>query len=159
MRAGDIDPGMTSLSLPQRRGVWITGGAWRSSQREPYARNARPDCPSAPTTPALTADAVIEPILIGAYALTNSLRIVGYLPQIVAVMRASDRAEAVSLATWTFWTVANMTTTAYSAVILEDFLTMAVFSGNSVCCAVVVSIVAWKRRRYAGTHAARTAER
>lgn len=99
---------------------------------------------------------MIEPIPIGAYALTNSLRIVGYLPQIVAVLRASDPAEAVSLA---FWTVANMTTRAYSAVILKDFLTMAVFSGNSVCCAVVVSIVAWKRRRYAGTHAARTAGR
>lgn len=100
---------------------------------------------------------MIEPILIGAYAVTNSLRIVGYLPQIVAVLRASDRAEAVSLATWAFWTVANMTTTAYSAVILRDYLTMAVFSGNSVCCAVVVSIVAWKLRHYAGRRTSPTA--
>lgn len=99
---------------------------------------------------------MIEPILIGAYAVTNLLRIFAYLPQIASVLRASDRAEAVSLLTWTFWGLANITTTAYSALILQDFLTMAVFFGNSVCCALVVSIVVWKRRRYSAVRTART---
>jgi hypothetical protein len=96
---------------------------------------------------------VIEEIIISAYAIMNSLRIFAYLPQIVTVLRASDRSEAVSLLTWTFWALANIATTAYSAVILEDFLTMVIFAGNSACCALVVSIVAWKRKRYSSARA------
>ena len=91
---------------------------------------------------------MIEEIIIGAYAITNSLRIFAYLPQIVTVLRASDRAEAVSLVTWAFWTLANIATTAYTAAILEDFLSTVIFAGNSACCAVVVFIVAWKRKHY-----------
>jgi hypothetical protein len=96
---------------------------------------------------------VIEEFIISAYAIMNSLRIFAYLPQIVTVLRASDRAEAVSLLTWTFWTLANIATTAYSAVILEDVLSMVIFAGNSVCCALVVSIVGWKRKRYSSARA------
>jgi hypothetical protein len=98
-------------------------------------------------------DDVIEEIIISTYAMMNSLRIFAYLPQIVTVLRASDRAEAVSLLTWTFWALANIATTAYSAVILKDSLTMVIFAGNSVCCALVAFIVAWKRKRYSSFRA------
>ena len=101
----------------------------------------------------LPGDDVIEEIIISTYAMMNSLRIFAYLPQIVTVWRAPDRAEAVSLLTWTFWALANVATTAYSAVILKDFLTMVIFAGNSVCCALVAFIVAWKRKRYSSVRA------
>ncbi|MGH8636057.1 MAG: hypothetical protein ACREUZ_02875, partial [Burkholderiales bacterium] len=47
----------------------------------------------------------------------------------------------------------NIATTVYSAMILEDFLSMVIFAGNSACCALVVSIVAWKRKRYSSARA------
>jgi uncharacterized protein with PQ loop repeat len=91
---------------------------------------------------------MIEQMIIGTYAAVNSLRVFSYLPQIAKVFHAPDRAEAISLFTWSFWTLSNLTTAAYGAVILEDVLLVVMFVGNTICCTVVITIVAFKRKRH-----------
>lgn len=89
---------------------------------------------------------MLEQIVIGAYATVNSLRVLSYLPQIAKVTRARDRAEAISLVTWTLWTISNVTTAIYGALIVRDLLLMAMFASNAACCVVVITIVLWKRK-------------
>jgi len=91
---------------------------------------------------------MIEQIVIGAYTAVNSLRVFSYLPQIAKVTRARDRADAISLLTWTLWTLSNITTSVYGALIVRDALLMAIFAANAVCCVVVIGVVVWKRRRH-----------
>jgi uncharacterized protein with PQ loop repeat len=93
-------------------------------------------------------DDMVEQIVIGAYATVNWLRVLTYLPQIAKVARAQDRAEAISVVTWTLWTVCNVTTSIYGALIVRDLSLTAIFASNAVCCAVVVTIVLWKRKRH-----------
>lgn len=89
---------------------------------------------------------MLEQVVIGAYTAVNSLRVFSYLPQIAKVTRAPDRAEAISLLTWTLWTVSNVTTSAYGALIVGDNLLMTIFAANAVCCLAVIAIVVWKRK-------------
>ena len=91
---------------------------------------------------------MLEQIVIGAYTAVNSLRVFSYLPQIAKVTRARDRAEAISLLTWTLWTLSNVTTSIYGALIVRDVLLMTIFAGNAVCCVIVILIVLWKRKRH-----------
>ena len=91
---------------------------------------------------------MLEQVVIGAYTAVNSLRVFSYLPQIAKVTRAPDRAEAISLLTWTLWTVSNVTTSVYGALIVGDNLLMSIFAANAVCCLAVIAIVLWKRKCY-----------
>jgi uncharacterized protein with PQ loop repeat len=98
----------------------------------------------------------MEELIVGAYAVTNSLRVLSYLPQILLLIRTRDRAAAISLTTWSLWTLSHVTMVAYAASIARDALLIAMFAGNAICCVVVIAIVLWKRRRYANPPVART---
>jgi uncharacterized protein with PQ loop repeat len=90
---------------------------------------------------------MLEQIVIGAYATVNSLRVFSYLPQIASVTRARGRAEAISLLTWTLWTISNITTAIYGALIVHDELLTAIFAANAGCCVAVIAVVLWKRNQ------------
>ena len=79
------------------------------------------------------------------YVVTNSLRVLFYAPQIRAVLKAEDGAKALSLATWSFWTFANLTATLYGWFVLHDGAFCAIFAGNLACTAAVTLIAARKR--------------
>src|SRR5215510_409108 len=79
------------------------------------------------------------------YVVTNSLRVFFYAPQIRAVLRSEDGAQALSLATWSFWTFANLTATLYGWFVIRDSAFCAIFAGNLACTAAVTLIAAKKR--------------
>lgn len=79
------------------------------------------------------------------YVITNSLRVFFYAPQIRAVLKADDGAKALSIATWSFWTFANLTATLYGWFVLHDSAFCAIFSGNLACTAAVTLIAVRKR--------------
>jgi hypothetical protein len=79
------------------------------------------------------------------YVVTNSIRVFFYAPQIRAVLKAEDGARAVSIATWGFWTFANLTATLYGWFVIHDSAFGAIFSGNLACTAAVTLIAARKR--------------
>jgi len=79
------------------------------------------------------------------YVTTNSIRVFFYAPQIRAVLKADDGARAVSIATWGFWTFANLTAALYGWFVIHDSAFCAIFSGNLACTAAVTLIAARKR--------------
>ena len=81
------------------------------------------------------------------YLVTNTVRIVFYAPQIVAVYRADDGASAVSITTWAFWTFANFTAALYGALAIRDTGFTLIFLGNLVCTGAVTAIATAKRVR------------
>ena len=78
----------------------------------------------------------------------NLLRLVSYLPQIVAVARDKHGATAISFSCWLIWIGANATTAIYSWVRLND-AALAVINGfNAACCVLVLLLAVYKRAVY-----------
>ncbi|TPJ73621.1 hypothetical protein [Mesorhizobium sp. B2-6-2] len=77
----------------------------------------------------------------------NGLRVVSYLPQILRVAGDENGASAISYTTWLLWTAANATTGLHAGINLGDPMLAAINWLNAVCCALVIALTAWKRRR------------
>jgi hypothetical protein len=87
---------------------------------------------------------IINPL----YILFNSARVLSYIPQILAVSKEQNNLSAISLVTWLFWTLANLTTGLYIQLNAPDPLLEAMNYGNAACCAIVVGIVIYKKAKY-----------
>lgn len=82
-----------------------------------------------------------------AYVVTNTVRIVFYVPQIRAVLKCEDGAAAVSITTWSFWTLANLTAALYGWVVVNDRAFATIFLANFACTAIVTVLAANKRMK------------
>jgi hypothetical protein len=83
--------------------------------------------------------------IVLAYGLSNGLRLVSYVPQIVRVARDSDGAQAISCLTWNLWIAANASTALYAWTQLHDVPLTVMHVGNALCCAAVVALTVFKR--------------
>lgn len=88
-----------------------------------------------------------ESAIIFTFLLTNSARVLAYLPQIIAIARDEGRAKAVSGSTWSLFFVANLSSALYAGLLSGDSTMMIAFSANTACCAAIVGMLCWKRRR------------
>ncbi len=79
------------------------------------------------------------------YLVTNSARVLTYMPQIVAVWRCTDGARALSLITWCSWVVSHAAAMAYGAFVVHDRFFFVISAINFTCCAAVASIAAHRR--------------
>ncbi len=82
------------------------------------------------------------------YTICNALRLLSYVPQIVAVARENSGAHAISLVSWSFWLLSHAATALYCAAVAKDPLLAAMMGGNSVGCGGVVALTMIKRHRY-----------
>jgi hypothetical protein len=89
----------------------------------------------------------LEDITLALFAACNSIRIVAYLPQLHKAAIDRNGASAVSCATWMLFLVAHLSTVAYAIVNRSDWGLAALFSTNALCCAAILAITYWKRRR------------
>ena len=80
-----------------------------------------------------------------AFTFCNSLRVVAYVPQITKAARDRSGAQAISFGTWGLFLFSNVSAVAYALVNKEDWMMAAMFLGNAVGCAAILSIAAWKR--------------
>lgn len=85
------------------------------------------------------------------YFLLNTVRVFSYVPQIITVSKEKSTAKAISLWTWSFWTVANFITGLYATFVVKDVLLSLMSYGNTLGCGIVVGIVLFKRKHYAET--------
>lgn len=89
-------------------------------------------------------------IVIVAFAITNGLRVVAYLPQIVRLARDDSGAAAVSCFTWLLFLVSNISTATYAALVLNEPWMTIVFTANAVCSAAIFALAILQRRRPSG---------
>ncbi len=87
------------------------------------------------------------------YAVCNVVRLLFYVPQLLAVARDPLGAYAISLSTWIFWTFSHGVTTVYCDMVVNDPLLAVMMLGNTIGSCAVVALTA--RKRY--THGRRRA--
>jgi hypothetical protein len=80
------------------------------------------------------------------FAVFSSVRVVSYLPQIWRVAQDTNGASAISYATWSLWTGANVATAFYAVVNLGDRWLATVSSVYAACCVCVIALTFAKRR-------------
>jgi uncharacterized protein with PQ loop repeat len=97
-------------------------------------------------------EAVMTPIeLVAAFfAVSNSARVLAYVPQIVRIVRDGEGARAVSWLTWVSFSVANFSSLLYAIIVVVDWHMAAVFAANTTCCLAIVGLTAGKRLRQHG---------
>jgi hypothetical protein len=89
-------------------------------------------------------------IIILAFAASNGLRVVAYVPQILQLARDESGAAAVSSCTWMLFLVSNLSTAAYASVVLDEPWMTLVFTTNAVFSAAIVSLILMRRRSWKG---------
>ena len=99
----------------------------------------------------------IADITLAAFTLTNSLRVLAYLPQIARASRDRGGAEAISFGTWGLFLVSHASAMAYALVNKQDWTMASMFLFNAAGCVAILAIAAWKRSRHRGWQIQRVA--
>jgi hypothetical protein len=86
-------------------------------------------------------------VIAAAFGIFNVLRLVSYLPQILAVARDNGSASAISISCWTIWIGANTSTALYAGLNVGDFALALISLFNAGCCAAVLVLALHKRLR------------
>lgn len=95
----------------------------------------------------MTQDLLLQAIT-AVYVACNAVRLLSYIPQIVAVSRERSGAHAISLVTWLFWTLSNASTAIYCSTVIHDVLLASAQWGNAAGCIAVATLTMMKRQRY-----------
>jgi hypothetical protein len=82
---------------------------------------------------------------VTAFAVLNGARVIAYAPQIRCLTRDNSNAAAVSLVTWTLFSMANAATVAYALLVINDPLMAGIFLLNLLGCLIIVAIITRKR--------------
>lgn len=81
-----------------------------------------------------------------AFATSNAIRALFYVPQIRAVARSNDGARDIALSTWWMWLVNNLLGTAYCLLVLDNVPLACSFIASIAGCACLISLTVHKRR-------------
>ena len=92
----------------------------------------------------------IADVTLAAFTLSNSLRVVAYVPQIATALRDRSGAQAISFGTWGLFLVSHASATAYAFVNKQDWAMASMFLFNAIGCGVILLVAAWKRARHRG---------
>ncbi|MBA2548210.1 MAG: hypothetical protein H0V16_07095 [Burkholderiaceae bacterium] len=82
------------------------------------------------------------------YASCSALRLLFYVPQMVAIVRERSAAHAISLASWIFWSLSHAATAMYGYVVANDALLAAMMMCNTLGSSSIVALTLIKRLRY-----------
>lgn len=91
----------------------------------------------------------MDPLWIAtAFSAVNSIRVVFYLPQIVAVVKSVDGARDIALCTWAMWALTNGLGAAYGWVVVHDRMLAGSFALSLLACLVTIALTVMQRLRF-----------
>lgn len=90
----------------------------------------------------------VADIILAAFAISNSVRVVAYVPQIVKIAKDNEGAAAVSNGTWALFGVSHLSTVAYAFLVIGDLYMALLFTANLLCCLAIIGLTVWKRRKF-----------
>lgn len=91
---------------------------------------------------------MIADVTLAAFTLSNSLRVVAYVPQIATAVRDRSGAQAISFGTWGLFLVSHTSAMAYAFVNKADWAMALMFLLNAIGCGVILGVAGWKRLRH-----------
>jgi uncharacterized protein with PQ loop repeat len=80
------------------------------------------------------------------FLLTNTGRIIAYLPQIRAAWTCPQGARSVSLLTWSYFAIAHLAALLYAIYVLRDSRSTVIFAGNLTVTLCLVMVLLWRRQ-------------
>lgn len=90
----------------------------------------------------------MESILFIAFFISNSLRVIFYLPQFYKFFKEENTLPSHSLFMWMSWIVANLTVGIYFAIEVGVDQKAILSFLNSIMCIFGASIIIYKRKKY-----------
>ena len=93
----------------------------------------------------------LQDITLSLFTICSSIRIFGYLPQLLRTARDTSGGASTSVTTWIVFLAANASVVAYAIVNVKDVVMATVFGVNVLCCALIAFSTLWKRHRFAAT--------
>lgn len=84
-----------------------------------------------------------------AFGTVNSIRVVFYVPQIVAVARSTSGARDIALCTWAMWALTNALGAAYGVLVVQDTLLALSFALSLLACVLTMVLTVVQRLRWA----------
>jgi hypothetical protein len=95
-------------------------------------------------------DMTVADITLAAFTVCNSARVVAYVPQITRTAVDRSGAQGISFTTWGIFLVSNVSATGYAFVNMNDWTMASMFLANTICCAAILALGAWKRAQHSG---------
>src|SRR4249920_2273061 len=92
----------------------------------------------------------IADFTLAVFTLSNSLRVVAYVPQIAKALRDRSGAQAISFGTWGLFLVSHASAMAYAFVNKQDWTMASMFLFNALGCGVILLVAGWKRAQHRG---------
>lgn len=86
--------------------------------------------------------------LVTAFTLSNMLRALFYVPQVVAVARSLDGARDIALSTWWMWAANNALGGVYTGVVMNHATLAISFWASSAACVLTIALAMRARRRF-----------
>jgi hypothetical protein len=84
-------------------------------------------------------------IAITIFSVSNCVRVIAYVPQILRVVRDREGATAVSCITWLLFSLSHLSTVAYALLVTSDWRIAVIFAANSLCCLIIIGLTVYKR--------------
>jgi predicted MFS family arabinose efflux permease len=88
--------------------------------------------------------------LVSAFALSNAVRALFYVPQVLAVARSVDGARDIALSTWWMWTLNNALGAVYTGVVMGHTSLAVSFWASCFACLLTIALATRARRRLQG---------
>ena len=86
--------------------------------------------------------------IAAAVTFANTVRVVFYAPQILAVIRSVDGARDIALSTWALWTLTNALGAAYGVWVVREPMLATSFALCTAAYATTVMVTVVKRLRF-----------
>jgi uncharacterized protein with PQ loop repeat len=82
------------------------------------------------------------------FVITNTGRLLAYIPQFISAWACTNGAKSVSILTWSYFTFSNLTALLYAFFVLRDSKSVWVFSGNLTVTFCLCTLLICKRLMY-----------
>jgi len=86
--------------------------------------------------------------LATAFAATNALRALFYVPQVAAVLRSVDGARDIALSTWWMWTANNVLGALYTGSVMNHAALAWSFWASATACVLTIGLTIRARRLF-----------
>jgi len=83
-----------------------------------------------------------------AFAATNSVRALFYIPQVVAIARSLDGARDIALSTWWMWAINNALGALYTGVTMNHPALAFSFWASTAACVGTIALTLRARKRH-----------